>query len=87
MERSGTLTAPLPGRVVRTLVKMNDVVTIGQKLMVIEAMKMEHQITSPLDGIVTSVNYGENEQIDEGAVCVVVEPLEPLNSNSEGTEN
>ena len=87
MERSGTLTAPLPGRVVRTLVKMNDVVTTGQKLMVIEAMKMEHQITSPLDGIVTSVNYGENEQIAEGAVCVVVEPLEPLNSNSEGTEN
>ena len=39
MERSGTLTAPLPGRVVRTLVKTNDVVTTGQKLMVIEAMK------------------------------------------------
>ena len=87
MERSGTLTAPLPGRVVRTLVKTNDVVTTGQKLMVIEAMKMEHQITSPLDGIVTSVNYGENEQIDEGAVCVVVEPLEPLDSKSEGTVN
>ena len=48
---------------------------------------MEHQITSPLDGIVTSVNYGENEQIDEGAVCVVVEPLEPLDSDSEGTVN
>ena len=87
MEPSGTLTAPLPGRVVRTLVNTNDVVTTGQKLMVIEAMKMEHQITSPLDGIVTAVNYSENEQIDEGAVCVVVEPLEPLDSNSEGTEN
>ncbi len=74
--KSGSLTAPLPGRVVRILVESGEQVQAGQNLIVIEAMKMEHHITSPSDGVVTAINYNENDQVEEGATCVVVETAE-----------
>ena len=75
-ERDGSLTAPLPGRVVRVLVEKGETVKLGQNLIVIEAMKMEHHISSPIEGIVSAVNFEENDQVDEGAVCVLVESVE-----------
>ena len=80
LEESGSLTAPLSGRIVRVQVTEGDLVEIGDSLIVMEAMKMEHRINSPINGTVTSINYGENEQVKEGATCVVVEPIRSKNS-------
>lgn len=73
--KSGELTAPLPGRVARVMVENGSLVSTGQCLIVIEAMKMEHQITSPVDGIVRAIPFVENQMVDEGVKCVEVEPL------------
>ncbi len=79
--REGSLAAPLPGRVVRVMVEKGECVKPGQNLIVIEAMKMEHHISSPVEGIVSAVNFEENDQVDEGAVCVVVESAESLSTD------
>ncbi len=72
---TGSLAAPLPGRIARVLVQTGDSVSAGQMLIVIEAMKMEHPITSPFDGKVIATPFAENQLIDEGTDCIVVEPL------------
>jgi len=54
---SGRLTAPMPGRVVQVLVSSGDAVRQGQPMMVVEAMKMEHTIMAPRDGIVAAVHF------------------------------
>jgi 3-methylcrotonyl-CoA carboxylase alpha subunit len=62
----GRLTAPMPGKLVAFLVKPGDAVTRGQPLAVMEAMKMEHTISAPRDGVVTELLYGVGDQVGEG---------------------
>ncbi|MFV0681369.1 acetyl/propionyl/methylcrotonyl-CoA carboxylase subunit alpha [Ottowia sp.] len=63
----GRLTAPMPGKVVSIAVKAGDKVSQGQALAVMEAMKMEHTIAAPQDGVVGEVLYGPGDQVPEGA--------------------
>jgi 3-methylcrotonyl-CoA carboxylase alpha subunit len=63
----GRLTAPMPGKVVSFSVKAGDVVTKGQALAVMEAMKMEHTIAAPADGTVAELLYAPGDQVAEGA--------------------
>ena len=63
----GRLTAPMPGKVVSFAVKAGDVVTKGQALAVMEAMKMEHTIAAPADGVVAELLYAPGDQVTEGA--------------------
>ncbi len=63
----GRLTAPMPGKVVSFTVKAGDVVTKGQALAVMEAMKMEHTIAAPADGTVAELLYAPGDQVNEGA--------------------
>ena len=63
----GRLTAPMPGKVVSFAVKAGDKVTKGQALAVMEAMKMEHTIAAPLDGVVAELLYAPGDQVAEGA--------------------
>jgi 3-methylcrotonyl-CoA carboxylase alpha subunit len=63
----GGMTAPMPGKVVRTLVAAGDSVVRGQTVMILEAMKMEHAISAPADGTVADVFYDAGDQVDEGA--------------------
>jgi propionyl-CoA carboxylase alpha chain len=69
---AGSLVAPMPGTVVRVLVVVGDAVTKGQPLVVLEAMKMEHTITSPADGTVADLRLEPGQQVDAGAVLAVV---------------
>ncbi len=55
------LTAPMPGKVVSFAVKAGDAVTKGQPLAVMEAMKMEHTIAAPTDGVVQELLYAPGE--------------------------
>ena len=70
---AGSLNAPMPGRVLEVRVAPGDVVTTGQILMIVEAMKMEHRITSPSDGVVTAVHVAPGDQVELGATLLVVE--------------
>ncbi len=62
------ITAPMPGRVVSVDVAQGDAVTKGQRLMVLEAMKMEHALTAPFDGVVEVLGAATGDQVAEGAV-------------------
>jgi 3-methylcrotonyl-CoA carboxylase alpha subunit len=63
----GRLTAPMPGKVVSFSVKVGDKVRIGQPLAVMDAMKMEHTIAAPADGMVAELLYAPGDQVAEGA--------------------
>ncbi|WP_198968864.1 acetyl/propionyl/methylcrotonyl-CoA carboxylase subunit alpha [Xylophilus sp. ASV27] len=62
----GRLTAPMPGKVVSFAVKTGDKVSRGQPLAVMEAMKMEHTIAAPADGVVEELLYAPGDQVAEG---------------------
>jgi len=62
------LTALMPGRVVKLLARAGDAVTKGQSLMILEAMKMEHTIVSPRDGVIERVAFAENQLVPADAV-------------------
>jgi 3-methylcrotonyl-CoA carboxylase alpha subunit len=63
----GRLTAPMPGKVVSFAVRAGDTVAKGQVLAVMEAMKMEHTIAAPSDGVVAELLYVPGDQVAEGA--------------------
>lgn len=68
------LQAPMPSKVVKININEGDTVQTGQTLMVLEAMKMEHQIKAPTNGIVTEVLAKEGEQVEEGFDLVIFTP-------------
>ena len=70
----GAILAPMPGKVIAVDVAEGDAVTAGQRLMVLEAMKMEHALTAPFDGTVTELSASEGGQVQVEAVLCVVEP-------------
>jgi 3-methylcrotonyl-CoA carboxylase alpha subunit len=72
---SGKLTAPMPGRVTRLLVEAGAKVRRGDPLMIVEAMKMEHTITAPADGVVSAVLFGVGELVEEGAELITLAAL------------
>jgi biotin carboxyl carrier protein len=63
----------MPGRVLRVLVKAGDTVTARQGLVVVEAMKMENEITSPKDGRIKEVGVSDGQSVEVGRLLVVVE--------------
>ena len=69
---AGRLTAPMPGRVIELLVAPGAAVRKGQAMMVIEAMKMEHTIAAPRDGIVAAVNFAAGDLVEEGAELIAL---------------
>jgi propionyl-CoA carboxylase alpha chain len=72
----GSLTAPMPGGVARIEVAVGDRVRAGQRLLVLEAMKMEHPVVAPRDGTVADLPAGVGVQVEAGTVLVVVKPTE-----------
>src|SRR5262245_18007676 len=65
--------APMPGRVVKVLVRPGDEVAARQGLVVVEAMKMENELTSPRAGRVREVAVAEGASVEAGRLLVVVE--------------
>jgi biotin carboxyl carrier protein len=66
------INAPMPGKVVRVLVKKGDTVAEGQGLVVVEAMKMENELKSPRAGVVSELHAVEGSAVENGARLVVV---------------
>ena len=69
----GGLVAPMPAKVVAIEVATGESVTSGQLLLVLEAMKMEHRISAPTDGVVADVLVTIDEQVDNGALLIVLQ--------------
>jgi len=67
------VTSPMPGKVVRVLVKAGDAVTARQGLAVVEAMKMENELRAARDGRVRDVAVVEGQSVDAGAILLIVE--------------
>ncbi len=72
LEGPQRIDAPMPGKVVRVLVKVGDEVTEGQGLVVVEAMKMENELKSPKAGKVTELHAVEGQPVESGARLAVV---------------
>lgn len=70
---AGGLHAPMPGKVVAVRVQLGDSVKRGQPLMIVEAMKMEHTITAPIDGVIAAINANVGEQVDEKRALIAFE--------------
>lgn len=73
VEGRQVVAAPMPGKVVRVLVKVGDAVEEGGPLVVVEAMKMENELKSPRAGKVLEVAVAEGVTVENGAKLVVVE--------------
>ena len=68
-----TLTAPMPGRIVRVLVCVGDDVEAGQGIVVVEAMKMQNEMKAPRAGRVASISVKVDDSVTGGAVLAVIE--------------
>jgi biotin carboxyl carrier protein len=64
--------SPLPGVIVEVSVKEGQTVTSGQKVAVLEAMKMENEISAPKDGTITAIHVNKGDSILEGAPIVTI---------------
>jgi len=72
----GSLLTPLPGTLVAVHVTEGQQVVRGAPLVTVEAMKMEHTLTAPYDGVVTRLAFGLTERVAAGAVLVELAPLD-----------
>ena len=69
----GTILSPMPGRIISVDVMAGESVTKGQKLLTLEAMKMEHTLTAPFDGVVTELNAVAGAQVQVDALLARIE--------------
>ncbi len=72
-DAGGSVLAPLPGRIIKVMVSKGDTVRKGQGLMILEAMKMEHTIAAPADGVVATLDYAVGDQVEEGVPLLEIE--------------
>jgi propionyl-CoA carboxylase alpha chain len=82
----GALVAPMPGAVIRLGANLGDAVTSGQPLVWLEAMKMEHTITAPVDGVLVELDVSVGQHVEVGAVLARVDSPEPNNPEAQGRE-
>jgi 3-methylcrotonyl-CoA carboxylase alpha subunit len=73
-DKSGLVRAPMHGKVLALLVEKGAQVTRGQRVAIIEAMKMEHTIVAPIDGVVAEIVVTKDAQIAEGAQLMLLVP-------------
>ncbi|MBU4135755.1 MAG: methylcrotonoyl-CoA carboxylase, partial [Alphaproteobacteria bacterium] len=68
----GALRAPMPGKIVATPARPGDTITKGQPVVVLEAMKMEHALVAPFDGVVGEIGVAVGDQVAADAILAVV---------------
>nr|MBA2521980.1 ATP-grasp domain-containing protein [Solirubrobacterales bacterium] len=72
----GALVAPMPGKVIKVVGEAGSAVEAGDVLIVLEAMKMEHELTAPAAGMLSELLVAEGDQVDAGASLAVITPPE-----------
>jgi len=83
-EVRGGCHAPMPGKILAVRVAPGQPVRKGETLIILEAMKMEHEVVAPHDGVVRELLVAVGEQVDAGAVLVA---LDEAGSGSEPSPN
>ena len=79
----GEIEAPMPGKVTAVEVSQGENVAKGQRLLTLEAMKMEHALTAPFDGTVAELSATAGAQVSEGQLLVRIQAaIEPADANS-----
>ncbi len=73
---SGELRTPMPGQIVEISVKVDDLVVIGQKIAVLEAMKMQQPLIAGIEGTVTELNVNVGDQVDDSHLVARIVPNE-----------
>jgi biotin carboxyl carrier protein len=76
VKAAGGLLSPMPGKVLKVMVSVGDVVEAGQSLLVMEAMKMEHTIKAVKKGIVSELFYRQGDLVDGGVALCAIESKE-----------
>jgi 3-methylcrotonyl-CoA carboxylase alpha subunit len=76
LDGPGTITAPMPGKILELKVKDGDHVSRGDPVLVLEAMKMEQTITAPRDGVVSGLNFNIGDQVKDGAILAEIDDSE-----------
>ena len=69
---AGTIKAPMPGNINAVHVKVGDQVKSGQALLILEAMKMENEITSPINGSVKEIRIEKGQTVNNGDVLIII---------------
>ena len=69
----GAIISPMPGKIIALEVKAGEAVAKGQKLLTLEAMKMEHSLVAPFDGVVAELNAAAGAQVSEGTLLARIE--------------
>ena len=82
---AGGFVAQMPGKVIDLRVKVGDTVKAGDTLLVLEAMKMEHPMSAPEDGVVTEVRVARGDQVERGVLLLVVESEPGSGENEQGS--
>jgi 3-methylcrotonyl-CoA carboxylase alpha subunit len=77
-DADGAVRAPMHGKVLAILVETGDAVHRGQRIAVIEAMKMEHALTAPFDGTVGEIAAEVGSQVAEGAIILRIDAAEEV---------
>ncbi|ADP81287.1 biotin carboxylase N-terminal domain-containing protein [Pseudofrankia inefficax] len=83
----GSLVAPMPGTVVRLGVGAHGAVAKGDVVIILEAMKMEHTINAPYDGVVAELYFAAGDTVDGGTVLAVITPSDPASTASVAAAN
>ena len=73
--QSDAVRAPMTGAVHAVMVQPGEAVSAGQRVLIVEAMKMEHTLTAPRDGRIAAINCAVGTQVSDGAVLLTLEPL------------
>lgn len=68
----GSIRAPMPGRITSILVKEGEAVETGTPLLILEAMKMQNELTSPISGLVKSIQVREGDAVKRDSLLLVV---------------
>jgi biotin carboxyl carrier protein len=70
--KKGEVKSPMPGKISRVNFRVGDSVKVGDVIVVMEAMKMEHNCSSPWNGIISEIKYEPNSVVPDGAILVIV---------------
>lgn len=72
---TGILKAPMPGRIVSVNAAAGDIVEAGQRLAVLEAMKMENELRAPIRGSILAVHVAAGQSVEKNTVIIEIKPL------------
>jgi oxaloacetate decarboxylase alpha subunit/pyruvate carboxylase subunit B len=66
----------MPGKILTVMTSVGESVDEGQTLLILEAMKMENRICSPVDGVVSAIHFSEGDQVEQGTVLIEIDSAE-----------